>query len=65
VQQIWRDCDLWTFPYYLIGAGIAGAIIGSARQGWKVLLLLPLMYLAYHYYRLCVANRREFTNQTA
>jgi hypothetical protein len=65
IQQIWRDCYLWTFPYYMIGAGIAGAITASASQGWKALLVLPLMYLAFHYYRLCVANRSELLKQTA
>ena len=65
IQQIWRDCYLWTFPYYFIGAGIAGAITASASQGWKALLMLPLVYLAYHYYRLCVENRREFAKQAA
>ena len=65
VQQIWRDCYLWTFPYYFIGAGIAGAITASASQGWKALLILPLVYLAYHYYRLCVANKMELVKQPA
>ena len=65
IQQIWRDCYLWTFPYYFIGAGIAGAITASASQGWKALLMLPLVYLAFHYYRLCVENRREFAKQAA
>ena len=56
-QHIWRDCYLWTFPYYLMGAGLAGAITTSSGQGWKTLLFLPLMYLAYRYYRLCVFSK--------
>lgn len=65
VQQIWGDCYLWTFPYYLMGAGIAGAVTASSSQGWKALLLLPLVYLAYHYYRLCITNRQGYLKQAA
>ncbi len=51
---IWRQCYLWSFPYYLVGAAIAGAAVFSNRTvGWKIsLLMLPLMYLVYTYYRL-------------
>jgi hypothetical protein len=53
-SEVWRQCYLWSFPYYLIGAAIAGAIVFSNRSvGWKPsLLMLPMMYLVYSYYRL-------------
>lgn len=53
-QTVWRQCYLWTFPYYLVGAAIAGAIaLSSQTFGWKTpLLILPLMYMIYSYYRL-------------
>jgi len=52
--QVWRQCYLWSFPYYLIGAVLAGAIVFSNRAvGWKPsLMILPMMYLVYSYYRL-------------
>ena len=59
LEKILRQCYLWSFPYYLIGAGIAGAVSSSSHQlGWKTsMFILPLMYLVYRYYRLCLANR--------
>jgi hypothetical protein len=53
---VWQQCYLWTFPYYIAGAGIAGLIAATSRAaGWKApLLLLPCAYLVYLYYRLHV-----------
>ncbi len=62
VAKVWRQCYLWSFPYYLIGAGIAGAVTLSSRTvGWQTsaLLILPLMYLVYSYYRLYLSRRLE------
>ena len=61
VREIWRTCYLWTFPYYIAGAGIAAFVSSSSQEiGWKLsLLILPLMYLVYYYYRLCVTQRDE------
>ena len=62
--QVWRQCYLSSFPYYLVGAAIAGAIVYSNRTvGWKPsLLMLPMMYLVYSYYRLHLlqANDQEY-----
>ena len=59
LEQVLRQAYLWSFPYYLIGAAIAGAVSSSTHQvGWKVsMFILPLMYLVYRYYRICLANR--------
>jgi len=59
--KVWRQCYLWSFPYYLIGAGIAGAITLSSRTvGWKTsLLMLPLIYMVYAYYRVYLSHRTE------
>ena len=61
LEKILRQCYLWSFQYYLIGAGIAGAVSSSSHQlGWKAsLFILPLMYLVYRYYRLCLMNRSQ------
>jgi hypothetical protein len=51
--EIWRNCYLWSFPYYLIMGGIAGLVVASSHHiGWQAaILLLPVMYLSYTYYR--------------
>src|SRR5262249_16842582 len=34
--NVWRQCYLSSFPYYVVGAAIAGAIASSSRVfGWK------------------------------
>jgi hypothetical protein len=52
--KIWQQCYLWSFPYYLVGSAIAGLVTVSSRAiGWQgSLLVLPLMYLVYTFYRL-------------
>jgi hypothetical protein len=60
---VWKQCHLWAFPYYLVGAAIA-AVVGHASEtvGWRLsLLALPMMYLAYSCYKLCVS---AFETQT-
>jgi len=53
---VWKQCYLWSFPYYLAGAAIAAAIVFSGQQaGWVVpLLMLPLMWMIYLFYGTCV-----------
>ncbi len=54
--RIWQQCYIWSFPYYLVGAGIAGLVSVSGQYvGWKTaLLIVPIMYLIYLHYRLYV-----------
>ena len=58
LQKVWAQWFLWSFPFHLVGAAITGLISLSSRYvGWKsVLLVLPLMYLVYFYYRLSAEN---------
>lgn len=60
-HNVWRQCYLWTFPYYLVGATIASLFCLSTRfAGWKhPLLVLPVMYLVYWYYRFYLAQRGQ------
>lgn len=53
LKRVWRDCYFWTFPYYLVGAAVAGVFtVASRTVGWPVsLLVLPMMYLVYGCYR--------------
>jgi len=59
LQKLWTHCYLWTFPYYLVGAALAAVVSISSRfVGWKPsLMVLPLMYLVYSYYRLYVKHQ--------
>jgi len=65
--QVWRQCYLWSFPYYLAGAAIASAIVFSGRTvGWKpALLMLPVMYMIFSYYRLRLLQQSEEDYRTA
>jgi hypothetical protein len=56
---VWKQCHLWAFPYYLVGAAIAAVVEQSSQTvGWRVsLLALPVMYLIYCYYKLLVPSR--------
>jgi hypothetical protein len=38
--SVWRECYIWSFPYYLLGAVIAGAASAVNRHfGWQTALL--------------------------
>lgn len=60
---VWKQCHLWAFPYYLVGAAIAAGIDQSSQTvGWRLsLLALPVMYLAYSCYKLCVSAHEAQT----
>ncbi len=54
LKKIWVECYFWSFPYYLVGAAIAG-IIGWLNRTfrWEAsLLALPAIYVIYRSYRL-------------
>jgi diguanylate cyclase (GGDEF)-like protein/putative nucleotidyltransferase with HDIG domain len=50
---VWKECYLWSFPYYLLGAVIAGGVsVINRRLGWQVtILVLPIVYWIYRSYR--------------
>lgn len=52
-RELWSSCYEWTFPYFLVGAAVAGlasAVSHSTTWGAS-LLVLPAMYFVYIYYR--------------
>ncbi|HLZ93142.1 MAG TPA: hypothetical protein VKQ28_15645 [Candidatus Acidoferrum sp.] len=54
LKQVWPSCYEWTFPYFLVGAALAG-LAGFAGHGSNLgmtLLVAPVMYLVYVYYRM-------------
>jgi len=65
--HVWRQCYLWSFPYYAVGALVAGLVVLSTRAvGWRTsLLILPLMYLVYAFYRTCVEHLAHNTPRTS
>ncbi|HLH07689.1 MAG TPA: HD domain-containing phosphohydrolase [Terriglobales bacterium] len=60
-KQLWLECYFWSFPYYLVGAGIAGAISFSSRYvGWQTaLLVLPIVYWIYRSYRVYLGRLED------
>src|SRR6202000_1469901 len=54
LRDVWKDCFFWYFPYYLVGALIAGLVNWTnERIGWQTsLLALPAMFVIYRSYRL-------------
>jgi diguanylate cyclase (GGDEF)-like protein/putative nucleotidyltransferase with HDIG domain len=55
-RKLWSECYFWSFPCYMIGAGVAGlSDFISDKWGWQAtLLVLPMAYWIYHSYRLYV-----------
>jgi putative nucleotidyltransferase with HDIG domain len=54
IPKVWNDSYLWSFPYYMVGAAIAGLVTFLNHHiGWQSsLLVLPPIYLMYRSYRL-------------
>jgi diguanylate cyclase (GGDEF)-like protein/putative nucleotidyltransferase with HDIG domain len=63
VLKVWSECYFWSFPYYLVGAAIAGLVSFLNRHiGWQSsLLVLPPVYLMYRSYRLYLAKLEDET----
>jgi diguanylate cyclase (GGDEF)-like protein/putative nucleotidyltransferase with HDIG domain len=61
LRKIWAGCYFWSFPYYLVGAGVAGMM--SWLHGftdWQTsLLTLPVVYLIYRSYRLYLGKLED------
>src|SRR3989475_9268809 len=58
VRKIWSECYFWSFPYYLVGAAIAGLVSFVSRSaGWLAsLFVLAVIYLIHRSYRLYLAR---------
>jgi diguanylate cyclase (GGDEF)-like protein/putative nucleotidyltransferase with HDIG domain len=54
IRKVWSDCYFWSFPYYLMGAGIVGLMSYLNRVfDWQTsMLMLPTIFLIYRSYRL-------------
>jgi diguanylate cyclase (GGDEF)-like protein/putative nucleotidyltransferase with HDIG domain len=54
MAKIWNECYFWSFPYYLVGGGVAALISVSNRKlGWEATIVaLPVVYIIFRSYRL-------------
>jgi len=54
--DVWKQCYLWSFPYYLAGAVVACLVVACGESaGWAPsMLILPVMFMIYRFYRICV-----------
>ena len=54
VQNVWQECYFWSFPYYLVGGGIAEVVgVLDRTIGWQAaLLVMPPVYIIYRSYKL-------------
>ena len=61
LRQIWTECYFWSFPYYLVGAGVAGLMswLHDFTDWQTSLLILPVVYLMYRSYRLYLGKLED------
>ena len=61
LREIWFSCYEWTFPYFLVGAAVAG-LASAASYGANgvnlgvALLVMPVIYFVYRYYRMHIVR---------
>src|SRR5216683_7557054 len=58
LRELWSSCYEWTFPYFLVGAAAAG-LASAASHGANTsvtLLVVPVMYFVYVYYRMHIVR---------
>jgi hypothetical protein len=58
LKQVWPSCYEWTFPYFLVGAAVAG-LASAAGHGTNLgttLLVVPVLYFVYVYYRMHIVR---------
>jgi diguanylate cyclase (GGDEF)-like protein/putative nucleotidyltransferase with HDIG domain len=61
VKEILVECYFWSFPYYLVGAAIAGVIgwLDEAFYWEGSLLVAPVIYVIYRSYRLYLGKLED------
>ena len=69
-MRVWRECYLWVFPFFFMGAGLAWGFHRMAlRFGWQAAMMaLPgiyLVYTAYHFYLGRLQNETEHAQNIA
>jgi diguanylate cyclase (GGDEF)-like protein/putative nucleotidyltransferase with HDIG domain len=61
LRSVWRECYIWSFPYYLLGAVVVGVASALNRHfGWQTALLaIPVVYLIYRSYYLYLGRMED------
>src|SRR5262249_9799415 len=59
--EIWKKSYFWSFPYYMVAAAMAGVVhLGANGVSLDTALLaLPVVYLAWRYYRVQKSQLEE------
>src|SRR2546429_2584038 len=58
LRELWSSCYEWTFPYFLVGAAVAGLASAASHgtNGGATLLVVPTMYFVYVHYRMHIVR---------
>lgn len=64
LRKVWHETYFWSFPYYLLGAGLAGGISAlSHKLGWEVAIVTaPVIYIIYRSYKLYLGRLENEKN---
>lgn len=70
LRRIWKNRFLWSLPYYMAGAAIAGLLTTLPKISWwySALILAPVGLLVYYAYRLqleTLARERQHAEELA
>lgn len=70
LRRIWKNRFLWSLPYYMAGAAIAGMLTTLPKISWwySGLILVPVGLLVYYAYRLqleTLARERQHAEELA
>jgi diguanylate cyclase (GGDEF)-like protein/putative nucleotidyltransferase with HDIG domain len=60
-RTVWKECYFWCFPYYLLGASMAGLFSFMTHYfGWEVVLMtIPLIVVMFRTYATYLAKLRS------
>src|SRR5260370_23513278 len=60
LRDLWSSCYEWTFPYFVVGAAVAGlaSAAGPGSNLGATLLVGPAMYFVHLYYRMHLVGAR-------
>jgi diguanylate cyclase (GGDEF)-like protein/putative nucleotidyltransferase with HDIG domain len=61
IVRTWRECSLWSGPYYLAGAAVSILFTTTTRMlGWQMaLLVMPVVYLITRSYQLYMGRLED------
>ena len=70
LRRVWQNRFLWSLPYYLAGAAIAGLLTAVIHLPWwqTALVIVPLVFLVYRSYGLqlhSLARERQHAEELA